>query len=50
MADPEMGTIELVQGSVIEQRFSTKHQILGALFVQWGTFYRTNSGAVTMEL
>lgn len=46
----EAGTVELVQGAVVEQTFSVKIQRLQALRVQWGTYYRPNAGTVTMEL
>lgn len=46
----ETGTVELVQGAVVEQIFSTKIQRLQEVSVQWGTFYRANSGTATMEL
>ena len=46
----EAGTVELVQGAVVEQIFSVKIQRLQSVSVQWGTYYRTNSGTVTMEL
>lgn len=50
MPTAEMGTVELVQGAVVEQTFSTKIQRLQAVSVQWGTYYRPNAGTVTMEL
>lgn len=46
----ETGTVELVQGAVVEQTFSTEIQRLQEVSVQWGTFYRVNSGTATMEL
>ncbi len=46
----ETGTVELVQGTVVEQTFSAKIQRLQSVSVQWGTYYRSNSGTVTMEL
>lgn len=46
----ESGTVELVQGAVIEQTFSTNIQRLQEVSVQWGTYYRPNSGTATMEL
>ena len=46
----EAGTVELVQGAVVEQTFSAKIQRLQSVSVQWGTYYRPNSGTVTMEL
>ncbi len=46
----ESGTVELVQGAVVEQTFTAKIQRLETVSVQWGTFYRPNAGTVTMEL
>ncbi len=46
----EAGTVELAQGAVVEQSFSVKIQRLQSISVQWGTYYRPNSGTVTMEL
>ena len=46
----ESGTVELVQGAVIEQTFSMEIQRLQEVSVQWGTYYRPNSGTATMEL
>lgn len=46
----EAGTVELVQGALVEQRFSVKIQRFQSVSVQWGTYYRPNTGTVTMEL
>lgn len=46
----EAGTVELVQGVTVEQTFQVKIQRLQSVSVQWGTYYRPNSGTVTMEL
>ena len=46
----EVGTVELVQGAVVEQAFTVKIQRLQSVSVQWGTYYRSNAGTVTMEL
>ena len=46
----ESGTVELVQGAVVEQAFSMKIQRLREVSVQWGTYYRPNNGTATMEL
>ena len=46
----ESGTVELAQGAVVEQSFSMEIQRLQAVSVQWGTYYRPNSGTATMEL
>ena len=50
MEAAEAGTVELVQGTVVEQSFSAKIQRLRLVSVQWGTYYRPNSGTVYMEL
>lgn len=46
----EAGSVELCQGAVVEQRFTTQVQRLQTVNVQWGTYYRPNAGTVTMEL
>jgi len=46
----ESGTVELVQGAVIEQTLTVKIQRLQSVSLQWGTYYRPNAGTVTMEL
>lgn len=46
----EAGTVELVQGCVVEQIFSVKVQRLESVSIQWGTYYRANSGTITVEL
>jgi len=46
----EAGTVELCQGAVVEQIFTVKIQRLETVSVQWGTYYRPNTGTVTMEL
>ncbi len=46
----ESGTVELVQGAVVEQVFTAKIQRLESVSVQWGTYYRPNAGTATMEL
>lgn len=50
MPPAEAGTVELVQGAVVEQHFSVKIQRLESISVQWGTYYRSDAGTVTMEL
>ena len=47
MADS--GTVELVSGSVVEQRFTTEIQRLERIDIQWGTYYRPNAGTVLAE-
>ncbi len=44
------GTIELTEGSAVEQVFSVTIQRLERIDVQWGTYYRSNAGTVQMEL
>lgn len=46
----EAGTVELCQGAVVEQGFTAKIQRLERVGVQWGTYYRPNTGTITMEL
>lgn len=46
----DSGTVELVVGSIVEQRFMTEIQRLEQIDVQWGTYYRPNTGMVLMEL
>ena len=50
MLPAEGGTVELVQGAVVEQSFAARIQRLESVSVQWGTYYRPNAGTVTMEL
>lgn len=50
MQPAESGTVELVQGAVVEQTFSMEIQRLQEISVQWGTYYRPNNGTATMEL
>ena len=50
MPSAESGTEELVQGAVVEQRFSVRIQRLSSISIQWGTYYRANSGTVSVEL
>lgn len=46
----DSGTVELVSGSVVEQRFTTEIQRLEQVDIQWGTYYRPNAGIVLAEL
>lgn len=41
---------ELTQGVTVEQVFQANIQRLETVSVQWGSYYRLNSGTVTMEL
>ena len=49
-APADTGTVELVDGSSVEQIFCPNIQRLESVSVQWGTYYRENSGTVTMEI
>lgn len=44
------GTIELYAGTCIDQQFVSQMDLLTSVSVQWGTYYRQNSGTVVMEL
>lgn len=46
----DAGTVELSPGALVEQTFIIKIERLQSIGVQFGTYYRTNSGTVTMEL
>lgn len=46
----DAGALELAQDTVVEQNFHTTIQRLERVGVQWGTYYRANSGTVAMEL
>lgn len=46
----DSGTIELAAGSVVEQRFFTQIQRLERIDIQWGAYYRQNSGSILAEL
>lgn len=50
MPAAEAGTIELVQGTYVQQTFTAKIQRLESVSVQWGTYYRANTGTATMAL
>ena len=50
MLPAEGGTVELAESAVVEQIFSADIQRLESVSVQWGTYYRPNSGVVTLEL
>lgn len=50
MPAAEAGTIELVQGTYVQQTFTAEIQRLERVSVQWGTYYRANAGTVTMAL
>lgn len=44
------GTIEFIEGSVIEQNFTAKIQKIQKISVIWGTYGRVNDGSVNVEL
>lgn len=46
----ESGTVELVQGAVVEQVFTAQIQRLQSIQVQWVTYMRPNAGTVHVEL
>lgn len=46
----ESGTIELAAGNIVEQQFNVEIQRLEQIDVQWGTYYRPNTGTVIVEL
>ena len=48
MPAAEAGTIELVQGTYVQQTFTARIQRLESVSVQWGTYYRANAGTVTI--
>ncbi|MDE6923187.1 MAG: ABC transporter permease [Oscillospiraceae bacterium] len=50
LSTADSGTVELVSGSVVEQRFTTEIQRLEQIDIQWGTYYRPNAGTVLAEL
>ena len=50
MLTPDSGTVELYEGTTVEQEFITSIQRLEQIDIQWGTYYRQNSGMVTIEL
>lgn len=43
-------TAELIEGNIVEQTFTPKIQILDSISIQWGDYYRNNSGNVIVEL
>lgn len=50
MPAAQSGTVELCAGNYIDQHFTTRIQRLETVSLQWGTYYRANSGTVVMEL
>lgn len=50
LPEADRGTTELVEGSVVEQRLTAEIHRLEQIGIQWGTYYRANSGTVLAEL
>ena len=50
MPPSDAAAAELARGVMVEQSFRAKVQRLERVSVQWGTYYRPNSGTVTVEL
>lgn len=50
MPASDAAAAELSQGVTVEQIFQAKIQRLETVSVQWGSYYRSNSGTVTIEL
>lgn len=50
LSTADASATELSQGMVVEQVFHAKIQRLESVSVQWGTYYRSNAGTITMEL
>lgn len=46
----ESGTVELADGNVVEQQFTTTIHRLKQISIKWGTYYRQNAGTVYVEL
>lgn len=42
-------TVELAEGAVVTQDFTTQIEIFEEISVVWGTYYRENAGTITME-
>lgn len=50
MPEAEEGVAELSEGVIIEEEFSTQIQRIHGIDIQWGTYYRPDSGTATVEL
>lgn len=50
MVEADSSPVELREGIVVEQNFFAPIQCLQSVSVQLGTFYRSNSGVITLEL
>lgn len=50
LPEADSATLELAAGNVVEQRFSTGIQRLKEIGIQWGTYYRPNTGTIQVEL
>lgn len=47
---PNSGTIELVEGSLVQQKFVNKIQRLKSISITWATYSRSNLGEVFIDL
>ncbi|WRS27296.1 ABC transporter permease [Oscillospiraceae bacterium MB08-C2-2] len=50
MPTPNSGSVEIVTGNQVEQTFINKIQRLTSISVAWGTYGRSNSGTVFVDL
>jgi len=50
LSPADSATVELFAGNRVEQRFVIDIDEIEKVSVQWGTYYRSNAGTVTMEL
>ena len=50
MPAAEAAAIELTEESIVEQHFATSIDRIREISVQWGTYYRENSGTITVDL
>lgn len=50
MPPANSATAELADGTIIEQRFQAEIQRLDTISLLWGSYYRVNSGTVSVEL
>jgi len=50
LSPADRDTVELSAGNWVEQRFLIDIDEIESVSVQWGTYYRSNAGTVTMEL
>lgn len=50
LVQPDGGVIELSQGVVVDQLFTTDIERLESITVYWGAYYRTNYGTINIQL